>query len=236
MISDNGTQLVGAQRELREMIEGWNEKELKEFSAEKGMEWRFITPAAPHHNGCAEALVKSSKKALKIAIGEQILAPFELYTCLLEVSNLINQRPIGRIPNDPDDGSFLCPNDILLGRASTMVPQGPFRETKNPQHRVEFVQKIIDSFWKRWSRDVFPTLVPRKKWTTEKRNVRVDDIVVVQDTNAIRGNWTTGRIVNVYPGNDGRIRNVKVKTSTSHYERPITKVAVLYPAEGYEDK
>ena len=37
------------------MIQGWNEKELKEFSAEKGMEWRFITPAVPHHNGCAEA-------------------------------------------------------------------------------------------------------------------------------------------------------------------------------------
>ncbi len=51
----------------------------------------------------------------------------------------------------------------------------------------------------------------------ERRNVRVDDIVVVQDPNAIRGNWVTGRIVKVYPGNDGRIRNVKVKTATSSY-------------------
>jgi hypothetical protein len=80
MISDNGTQLVGAERELREMIKVWNEKELKEFSAEKGMEWKFITPVAPHHNGCAETMVKSSKKALKTAIGEQVLSPFELYT------------------------------------------------------------------------------------------------------------------------------------------------------------
>ena len=155
------------------------------------------------------------------------LTPFKLYTCLLEVSNLINQRPIGRIPNDPDDGSFLCPNDIPLGRSSTMVPQGPFKDTKNPRKRVEFIQKIVGSFRKRWSRDVFPTLVPRRKWNTARRNVRVDDIVVVQDSNAIGGNWTTGRIVSVYPGKDGKIRN---------YERPITKIAVLYPAEGYEDK
>ena len=42
-----------------------------------------------------------------MAIGEQVLTPFELYTCLLEVTNLMNQRPIGRIPNDPDDGSYL---------------------------------------------------------------------------------------------------------------------------------
>ena len=31
----------------------------------------------------------------------------ELYTCLLEVANLMNQRPIGRITNDPDDGLYL---------------------------------------------------------------------------------------------------------------------------------
>ena len=27
MMSDNGTQLVGAERELREMVRGWNEQE-----------------------------------------------------------------------------------------------------------------------------------------------------------------------------------------------------------------
>ena len=132
MMSDNGTQFVGAERELREMITGWNKDELREFCAEKGMKWKFTTPAAPHHNGCAEALVKSCKKALKIAISKQVLTPFELYTCLLEVANLVNQRPIDRIPNNPDDGTYLCPNDILLGRSTAEVPQGPFKPTKNP--------------------------------------------------------------------------------------------------------
>ena len=65
MISDNGSQLVGAERELRKMIEGLDMDKLQEFSAERGMEWTFTTPAAPHQNGCAEALVKSCKIALK---------------------------------------------------------------------------------------------------------------------------------------------------------------------------
>ena len=114
MMSNNRTQFVGAERELCEMITGWNKDELREFCAEEGMKWKFTTPAALHHNGCAQALVKSCKKALKIAIGKQVLTPFELYTCLLEVSNLVNQRPIGRIPNDPDDGTYLCPNEHSL--------------------------------------------------------------------------------------------------------------------------
>ena len=125
MISDNGSQLVGAEREVK----GWDTHKLREFSAEKGMQWKFTTPASPHQNGCAEALVKSCKLALKKAIGEQVLTPFEFYTCLLEVANLVNQRPIGRISNDPDDGLYLYPNDILLGRTSSQVLQGLFRET-----------------------------------------------------------------------------------------------------------
>ena len=163
MISDKGSQFVGAERELGEMVRGLSREEIQNFCAEKGMHWKFTTPAAPHQNGCAEALVKTWKNALKRAIGSQLLTPFELYTVFLEVANLVNQRPIGRIPNDPDDGKYICPNDILLGRASSEVPQGPFKETQNPRHRVDFLQKIVDSFWKRWNRDVFPSLVPRKQ-------------------------------------------------------------------------
>ena len=235
LMSDNRSQLVGAERELEEMIRGWNRKELKEFGAEQEMEWKFTTPGAPHHNGVAESLVKSTKRALKKAIGKQILSPFEFYTCLMEIANLINQRPIGRVPNDPNDGSCLCPNDLLLRRASSTVPQGPFQETRNPRRRVEFVQKIVDAFWQQWKRDVFPTLVPRKRWTVEKRNVRIDEIVIMQDANTIRGLWTVGRIINVYPGEDGKVRNVSMKTATSEYQRPITKIVVIHPAEGYEE-
>ena len=152
IVSDNGSQMVGAERELRGLIEGLDDDQLRQFNAEKGIHWVFITPAAPHQNGCAEAMVKTCKTALKKAIGEQVLTPMELYTCLLEAANLVNQRPIGRIPNDPDDGAYICPNDMLLGRATSEVPQGPFKETSNPRHRVEFVQKIVESFWKRWHR------------------------------------------------------------------------------------
>ena len=193
------------------------------------MEWRFITPGAPHQNGCAEALVKSVKIALKKAIGETTLTPFELYT--LEVANLVNERPIGRIPKDPDDGAYICPNDMLLGRASSQVPQGRFKETNDPRKRVEFVQRIVDSFWRPRTRDVFPSLFPRKKWNTTTRDVQVNDIVMVADNNAVRGKWTIGRVMKVYPGKDKRIRNVTVITSGKEYNRPITKIAVIQPAE-----
>ncbi|XP_068755999.1 uncharacterized protein [Montipora capricornis] len=142
MIGDNGSQFVaGAERELGEMVRGLSREEIQDFCAEKDMHWKFTTPAVSHQNGCAEALVrKTCKNALKRTIGSQVLTQFELYTVFLEVANLANQRPIGWIPNDPDDGKYICPNDI----------QGPFKGNTKSVPQVEFVQKIVDSFWKRW--------------------------------------------------------------------------------------
>ena len=126
----------------------------------------------------------------------------------------MNQRPIGRIPNDPDDGTYLCPNDMLLGRATLEVPQGPFKDTNNPQTRVEFVPGIVDSFWKRWSRDVFPSLVSRKKWHVENRYVQVDDVVTLI----------------VMPSEASGLS----AEYSREYNRPVTKIAVIYPVEGYD--
>ena len=83
------------------------------------------------------------KCALKGAVGEQVLAPLELYTCLLEIANFVNQHPIRRNPNDPDDGAYICPNDILLEWATSQVPQGPFKQIRDLRHRVEFVQRLV---------------------------------------------------------------------------------------------
>ncbi len=121
--SDRGSHLVGAEVELRKAIEGRDTTELKDFLHEKGMKWKFVAPTAAHHNGCAESLIRVTKAALKKSIGDEVLTPLECQTVLFETANLLNQRPIGRIPNAPADGTYLCPNDIVLGRASTNTPK-----------------------------------------------------------------------------------------------------------------
>ena len=34
-------------------------------------------------------------------------------------------------------------------------------------------------------------------------------------------------MIEIYPGPDGRVRNVKVKTAESEYLKPVTKIAVI---------
>ena len=156
----------------------------------------------------------------------------------MEAASLVNERPIGVHPHSPEDGTYLCPNDLLLGRATSSAPGGPFKEYTNLKQRFLFVQSLIDGFWKKWIRDFFPSLTIRQKWHTAKRNPRVNDIVLIQEANQLRGIWKLGKITNVYPGKDSYVRNVDVvyKLSPNSKEftlvrRPIQRLVILLPVE-----
>ena len=144
-----------------------------------GIEWKFSPADAPWQNGVVESLIKPVKKAIKLAIGTNVLKFSELQTVLYESSNLVNERPIGEHPTNPDDGGYLCPNDILLGRASSHVPSGPFQEVCG-KRRFEFIQTLADNVWKKWTRNYFSSLIIQQKWHTARRNVKVDDVVIVK--------------------------------------------------------
>ena len=63
---------------------------------------------------------------------------------------------------------------------------------------------IASSIWKGWQRDYFPTLMVRQKWHVEKRNIRPGDIVIVKDSNTIRGKWKLAQVTKAEKGRDGR--------------------------------
>ena len=164
--SDNGTQLVGASNELKAIIQGLDHNEIKKYGCAAGTEWKFSPPDGKWYNGATESLVKSVKRALNAAVGVNIMQFSELQTCLFEAAELVNERPIGIHPSTPDDGVYLCPNDLLLGRASSRVPQGPFLERNNDKCRLDFIEGIVKAFWKRWTQDFFPSLLIHQKWHT----------------------------------------------------------------------
>ena len=85
-------------------------------------------------------------------------------TLFAEAKCLVNSRPLGYMPNNSNDPQPLTPNHFILGRASVQIPQGPFVETKNLHKRFEFVQGLVNQFWKRLIRDYFPTITTRSKW------------------------------------------------------------------------
>ena len=165
-------------------------------------------------NGVSETLVKSVKRAITVTISDHVMTFSELQTVCFEAANLENERQIGRHPTSPDDGTYLCPKDLLLEKATSRVPSGPFRETSDFPRIFEFVQSIVSYFWEKWTRDCLPSLLIQTKWHTAQRNLREGDVVLIQDANQIRGRLKLGTVLKAFSGGDGRVRKVlKIQTS-----------------------
>lgn len=47
LYSDNGPQLVAANEELTNIVKGWNQEELQQFSLMEGFKWEFTPADAP---------------------------------------------------------------------------------------------------------------------------------------------------------------------------------------------
>ena len=75
----------------------------------------------------------------------------------------------------------------------------------------------------------------RGKWRQRRDNIKIDDFVLTVDPNKNRREWKTGRVIDVYPGRDGLVRVVKIRTDEGDFKRPIRRVCVLPTQEEIND-
>lgn len=125
--SDNGTNFVGAARELKTLF--FNERssvtvEIADWLSTNGTTWHFIPPHAPNFGGLWEAGIKSTKHHLKRVIGESKLTFEEMTTVLSQIEACLNSRPISQIiENSPRDSYPLTPGHFLVGEPLVLVPE-----------------------------------------------------------------------------------------------------------------
>ena len=50
----------------------------------------------------------------------------------------------------------------------------------------------------------------RQKWVQPKRNLAVGDIVISEESESTRNKWPLGKVVPVYPSDDGYVRKVRL--------------------------
>ena len=239
--SDSGTNFTGAEKELRLLVQGMNDERIKSELHSREVEWykcplpdwRFQPPAASHMSGVWKRLVRSVKKAMKAVLGSRsALVDLEaLRTVFAEVTSILNNRPICSSSDYPKVMEPLTPNHLLLQRRNLFVPPGIFaKEDVYSRKQWRHAQFIANCFWSRWVREYVPMLQHRHKWLLNRRNLAVNDLVLVVDNTLPRCRWLLGRVTKVFPGEDARVRTAEVKTKTSRLVRPVTKLCLLEEA------
>ncbi|PFX34669.1 hypothetical protein AWC38_SpisGene505 [Stylophora pistillata] len=147
--SDNGTNFVGANRELGEALKSLSQGRITGELAREGITWYFNPPTSPHMGGIFESMVKQVKRAMKTVINDQVLPEKTLHTVLVETEAIVNSRPLTPVSDDPNDFEALTPNNFLIGRASPNSPPGRFEEREiNSRKRWRMVQALADMIWR----------------------------------------------------------------------------------------
>lgn len=136
---------------------------------------------------------------------------------------IINSRPLtAELLNDPSASEPLTPNHILMMK-STIVPPLPGQFVKEDLYlrkRWRQVQYLANEFWIRWKREYLLNLQTRQKWQKNRRNLKVNDIVLLKDDQAPRNEWKLARVIEVQPASDDKVRKVRLMISdTTSYEK-----------------
>ena len=124
--SDNGTNFQAGERELRELLNDWNQESIHKFLHQKNIRWKFNPPAASHMSGAWERTIRSVRKILRALLGQQLVSDEMLRTLMSEVEGILNGRPLTPVSSDPKDLDPLTPNRLLLLRANPNLPPGVF--------------------------------------------------------------------------------------------------------------
>ena len=128
IISDNGTNFVGTEREFAEYVAAWNKEGIEEHLVQRGIRWKFNPPAAPHFGGVWERLVRSCKKAMYAVLGNRSVTEDVLSTTMCIVEQTLNARPLTPVSSDVNDLEALTPNHFLLGNRNVCLPYLPCAE------------------------------------------------------------------------------------------------------------
>ncbi|XP_033232100.1 uncharacterized protein LOC117183055 [Belonocnema kinseyi] len=213
--SDEGTNFVGADRELQEMFFEASVEfaSIATYLASHGTQRKFNPPEAPHFGGLWEAAVKSTKFHLRRVIGDSTLTFEEMTTLLTQIEACLNSRPLRAQSDNPTDISSLTSGHFLIGGPLNAVPEPSLADVlPNRLTGWQLIQQIRDHFWKRWS---------------SSPSIQIGDLVLIRHENLPPTQWPMGRVLQLHPGKGGLGRVVTLKTKTSTLDRPIVELSLL---------
>ncbi|XP_053400551.1 uncharacterized protein LOC128557312 [Mercenaria mercenaria] len=220
--------LFRADKELKQLLQCLDQDKIKENTANKGIQWQFIPPFAPHWGGVHEIMIKRTKRATYAILQNASVTDEELMTAFAGAEGLINSRPLTYQTSNPADCIPLTPNNFLHGQiGGKFAPESVDTTEFSPRKRWRRIQELVRHFWNRWLHEWLPSLRTSKKWHRINPDLKVNDVVIVTSNDLPRAQWPLGRITRVHTSRDGHVRAANVLMNGKEFVRPITKLCPL---------
>ena len=231
--SDRGSNFVGATADLRIDTVNVEDEGVKKVLFNSGSVWVFNPPYSSHMGGVWERMIGVTRRILDSMLKDVANLTHEvLVTLLAEVTAIVNSRPLVPVSYDSEMPEILTPS-ILLTQKTDIAEQSLCQLDTKDLYKSQWkrVQHLADLFWSRWKRDYLQTLQARRKWTSDRENIEIGDVVLLKDDEVARVQWPIARVTKVFPGDDKCIRTVEVQAYKNgtivKYIRPVVKLILL---------
>ena len=199
------------------------------FTSSHPVEWKFIPARAPNWGGWWERLIRTIKHSLRVLIRNTTVTFQELQNHLVDISGVMNARPICPLSSDPRDTRALTPNHFLLPLCPSETPIDPaVVDDAILRGFLKRRDKMGREFWTRWYREYLSSL---REWSRPPFRPRlpiVGDLVLVKESGEPRSAWPLARVTRIVSGKDGIPRMVEILLRKRITTRPCY---LLYPLE-----
>lgn len=208
----------------KESPESWDWARITSENSTSG--WEFVPIGSQHRNGLPESTVKVLKKSLDHALHPGVILDYgEFITLLARISYSINQRPLGlghtsQSSMQEDNMMPLTPNMMILGRNSNESPPMEYDPDERFCARLNYVATVESEWWKKWVKEVMPTLLPYTKWKKEQKNLKPGDIVLMRYQGNVKDDYRLAMVEEVHPDPKNLVRTVTVKFRRKNKREP----------------
>lgn len=203
------------------------------------IQWKFNCPRSSHQGGVWERLIRIVRQVMcsivqKGMVGIPALqartpTDFEMSTILTEIECILNNRPLTKVSDNPEDIRCLTPQNILTGVLHPSSPAGCLNGASQYRLNWKYTQIVAQQFWFLWKRMYIPWLQVRHKWFKKNNNLKVGDIVLVLDADKDLRDWYPKAVVTeVFTDKFGQTRNVSCRLADGkEYKRSVQKLVPL---------
>ncbi|XP_017877686.1 uncharacterized protein LOC108623602, partial [Ceratina calcarata] len=222
--SDNGTNFVGLNNQLSTL----DYEKIAKTVAIQQIEWKFNPPSAPWWGGFWERLIGVLKRLLRRTLKKTCLSFEEMMTTLIDCEAVINSRPITFLSDSQEEIMPLTPSMFLHEVREIGVLDLEKIEKVKLNKRFSYRQKIKHDLGQRFRNEYLGALKHQKCKGENFKNLKVGDIVLIDNDNAKRLDWPLAKIKQLFLGKDGYVRVARLITASGEITLPVQR---LYPLE-----
>ena len=231
LYSDNGSNFKGADREIGEALEAWNQEKLRKDLGEIGLNWNFGPSYCGAAGGAWERMVGMAKKLLRSVIGTKNVDMHDFEALLAGASGIMNRRPLLPVSADVNDDLPLTPAHFLYPylfvNPSNYILPPHTGEPETIRHGWRCSQYLIDTFWDRFRKEYLQSLAKRNKQQATEA-IKPGQLVILKDESEGREHWPTGRIIKVINADQQHPRRFIIRLPNGKtVDRNITSVIIL---------